>query len=181
MLLSTRRSRPIVDASASSAAAPGRGIGIGGGLELHGVGRCDGANVVPGVDSGGQVELRTTALPNQYRPAIAVDLVLRTSQYTVLPYDHKGDKYRRRRGVETHGTQMRSLRFAIAERLLQNLRESGASRFLDHLLLALELLLLVLICASSLCSIGARDLDPRRHPLAGDHGRRIFFLFHKLS
>ena len=61
MLICTRRSRPIVDASASSAAAPGRGIGIGGGLELHGVGTCDGADVVPGVDSGGQVELYVSA------------------------------------------------------------------------------------------------------------------------
>ena len=73
---------------------------------------------------------------------------------------------------------MRSLRLAIAERLLQNPRETGASHFLDHFLLALELLLLVFVlirASSSLCSIGARALDPRRHPLAGDHDRRIFF------
>jgi hypothetical protein len=57
MLLRTRRSRPVVDASAS--AAPGSGIG--GGLELRGVGRCDGAGVVPGVESGGRVELYVSA------------------------------------------------------------------------------------------------------------------------
>jgi hypothetical protein len=61
MLFRTRRSRPVVDASAS--AEPGRGIG--GGLELRGVGRCDGAGVVPGVvpgvDNGGRVELYVSA------------------------------------------------------------------------------------------------------------------------
>ena len=57
------------------------------------------------------------------------------------------------------GPQMRSLRLAIAERPLQNLRESGASRVP---------LVLVLMCASSfLCSTRARALRPRRHPLAG--------------
>jgi hypothetical protein len=40
-------------------AAPGRGIG--GGLELRGVGRCDGAGVVPGVESGGRVKLYMSA------------------------------------------------------------------------------------------------------------------------
>ena len=33
-----------------------------------------------------------TAYPNQYLSAIVVDLVLWISQYTVLPYDRKGDK-----------------------------------------------------------------------------------------
>ena len=51
MLIRTRRSRPVVDPSASAAAAPGRGID--GGPKLLGVGRYDGAGVVPGVDSGG--------------------------------------------------------------------------------------------------------------------------------
>ena len=51
MLLRTRRSRPVVDASESPT-----GRGIGGGLELRGVGRCDGAGVVPGVEDGGRVE-----------------------------------------------------------------------------------------------------------------------------
>jgi hypothetical protein len=50
MLLRTRRSRPVVSESAI-------GRGIGGGLELRGVGSCDGAGVVPGVDDGGRVEL----------------------------------------------------------------------------------------------------------------------------
>ena len=40
----------------ASAATP-PGSGIGGELELRGVGRCDGAGVVPGVDIGGRVEL----------------------------------------------------------------------------------------------------------------------------
>ena len=59
MLFRTRRSRPVIDPSASAAAAPGSGIG--GGLELRGVGRCDGAGVVPGVDIGGRVELYVSA------------------------------------------------------------------------------------------------------------------------
>jgi hypothetical protein len=70
-------------------------------------------------------------------------------------------------------SQMRSLRLAVAGRLLQNLRESGASRVLDHLLLALALLplVLVLMCASSsLCSMHARALHPRPNQLAGVHG-----------
>ena len=37
------------------------GRGIGGGLELRGVGWCDGAGVVPGVDIGGRVELYVSA------------------------------------------------------------------------------------------------------------------------
>ena len=49
-----RRSWPVVNPSTSAAAAPGRGID--GGLELLGVGRYDGASVVPGVDSGERVE-----------------------------------------------------------------------------------------------------------------------------
>jgi hypothetical protein len=68
---------------------------------------------------------------------------------------------------------MRSLRLAIVERLLQNLRESGASPVLDHLLLALAHLplALVLICASSsLCSMHARALYSRPHQLSGVRG-----------
>jgi hypothetical protein len=53
MLLRTRRSRPIVGASGSG--------GRGGGLELRGVGRWEGAGVVPGVESGGRVELYVSA------------------------------------------------------------------------------------------------------------------------
>ena len=53
------RSRPIIDASASAAVAPGSGIG--GGFELRGVGRCEGVGVVSGVDSGGRVELHVSA------------------------------------------------------------------------------------------------------------------------
>ena len=67
---------------------------------------------------------------------------------------------------------MRSLCLAIAEQLLQNLRESGASRVLDRLLRALALLPLVLVlmsASSSLCSTHARSLRRRRHPLAGVH------------
>jgi hypothetical protein len=47
--------------------------------------------------------------------------------------------------------RMRSLRLAVARRLPQNPRESGASHVLDHLQLTLELvpLVLVLMCASS--------------------------------
>jgi hypothetical protein len=51
-LLRARRSRPNVEESGSAG-----GMGIGGGLELRGVGRCDGAGVVPGVENGGRVEL----------------------------------------------------------------------------------------------------------------------------
>ena len=39
---------------------PHPGSGIGGGLELRGVGWCDEAGVVPGVDSGGRVELNVS-------------------------------------------------------------------------------------------------------------------------
>jgi hypothetical protein len=59
----TRRSWPVVDASAS--AAPGRGIG--GGLELRGVGRCDGAGVIPDVDNGGRVELYVNADEGKFK------------------------------------------------------------------------------------------------------------------
>ena len=66
---------------------------------------------------------------------------------------------------------MHSLRLAIVERLHQNLRESGASRILDRLLLALLPLVFVLMCAPSfLCLTRARVLHPRRHLLAGVHG-----------
>ena len=171
MLLYTRRSRPIVDTSASSAASPGRGIGIGGRLELHGVGRCNGAGVISGIDSGGRVELHASAddgMSESASSVIAIDLVLRTSQYIVLLYDRKEEKIPKtlvlRGVVETSGTRMRSLRLSIAERLLQYHRKFGASRILDHLLLALALLPLVLvpICvSSSLCSTCARALHPR--------------------
>ena len=57
---------------------------------------------------------------------------------------------------------MRLLRLEIAEWLPQNLREFGASRILDHLLLALAILPLALIYASfSLCSTRARALHLR--------------------
>ena len=59
MLFRTRRSRPIVDASASTAVVPGSGIS--GGLELRSVGKCDGAGVVLGVESGSRVELYVSA------------------------------------------------------------------------------------------------------------------------
>ena len=69
---------------------------------------------------------------------------------------------------------MRSLRLAIVERLHQNLHESSAP-FLDRLLLALTLLLLM--CApSSLSSTLTQALHPRRHPLAGVHGQPHFLL-----
>lgn len=55
-LLRMRRSRPIVGASGSAG-----GRGTGGGLELRGVGRCDGVGVVPGVERGGRVELYVRA------------------------------------------------------------------------------------------------------------------------
>ena len=51
MLFRTRRPRLVVDPSTSAAAVPGRGNG--GELELRDVGRCDGAGVVPGVNSDG--------------------------------------------------------------------------------------------------------------------------------
>jgi hypothetical protein len=54
ILLRTRRSRPVVDASGSEG-------GRGGELELRGVGRWEGAGVVPGVESGGRVELYVNA------------------------------------------------------------------------------------------------------------------------
>jgi hypothetical protein len=57
MLFRTHCSRPVIDGQAS--AAPGRGIG--GGLDLRGVGRRDGAGVVPSVDNGGRVELKVSA------------------------------------------------------------------------------------------------------------------------
>jgi hypothetical protein len=65
---------------------------------------------------------------------------------------------------------MRPLRLAVAGRLTSkySFRESGASRVLGHLLLALLPLALVLMYASSfLCSMHARVLHPRPHRLAG--------------
>jgi hypothetical protein len=54
--------------------------------------------------------------------------------------------------VETRGwSQKRSLRLAVIERLLQNLRESGTSHVLGYLLLALRPLTLVSMYASSRC------------------------------
>ena len=71
------------------------------------------------------------------------------------------------------GPQKRSLRLAIVARLLQNIRKSGASRVLDHLLLALALppvVLVLMYASSSSCSMCARALHPRRQPLVGVHG-----------
>ena len=74
------------------------------------------------------------------------------------------------------GPQMRSLRLAIAERLPQNLRESGASRVLDHLLALLPLVLVLMCASSSLCSTRGRAPHSRRHTLAGVHGPRHILL-----
>ena len=52
MLLRTRRSRPVVDASDTP-----NWRSIGGGLQLRGVGRWDGTGVVSSVDDGGRGEL----------------------------------------------------------------------------------------------------------------------------
>jgi hypothetical protein len=72
---------------------------------------------------------------------------------------------------------MLSLRPAVAGRLLQNLREFGASRVLDHLLPALVHLALVLMyTCSSLCSRRAPALHPRPRPLAGVRGPLHTFL-----
>ena len=57
MLFRIPRSWPIIDASA----VPGGVLAAGGGLELRVVGRRDGAGVVPGVESGGRVELLVSA------------------------------------------------------------------------------------------------------------------------
>ena len=56
---------------------------------------------------------------------------------------------------------MRSSCLAIAERLRQNLRESGASRVLDHLLLALALLpvAMALMSASSSLSSSSNSMS----------------------
>jgi hypothetical protein len=95
------------------------------------------------------------ACPNQYLSVFAGGFALRTSQQTISIVGLQVDKYRRRwcgKGAETRGwSQMRSLHLAVAGRLLQNPRESGASRVLDHLLLALTLssLTLVLMYTSS--------------------------------
>jgi hypothetical protein len=65
---------------------------------------------------------------------------------------------------------MRSLRLAVAGRLLQNPRESGASRVLDHLLLALNLSSLALVLmytSSSLCWTQTRVLCPGPRQVAG--------------
>jgi hypothetical protein len=50
-LSGTRHSRLVVDVPASET-----GSSIGGGLELRGLGRCDDASVVPGVESDGRIE-----------------------------------------------------------------------------------------------------------------------------
>ena len=52
-LFRTCCSRPVVDPSASAPRL--ERYSIGGGLELLGVGRYDGAGVVPGVNSGGRL------------------------------------------------------------------------------------------------------------------------------
>jgi hypothetical protein len=81
MLFRTRRSWPVINPSASDAAP---GSGIGGGLELRGVGRCDGAGVVPGMESGGRVELYVSVDDGiSESVAIVVDLVLRTESVAV--------------------------------------------------------------------------------------------------
>ena len=59
MLFRTRRSRARYRSLGICRSRAGRGIG--GGLELRGVGWCDGAGVVPGVDIGGRVELYVSA------------------------------------------------------------------------------------------------------------------------
>ena len=66
---------------------------------------------------------------------------------------------------------MNSSRSRCIGRLLQSLRESGASRVLDQPLLVLPPLALALIYASySLCLMPARALYPRQYPLTGVHG-----------
>jgi hypothetical protein len=117
MLFRTRRSRPVIDASAS--AAPGRGIG--GGLERRGVGRCDDAGVVPGVDDGGRVELYVSADEGMSESVSVGDRWRSCSAGQSAKDIHRGlqvDKYRRRwcrEGGETRvWSRMRSLRLAIA-------------------------------------------------------------------
>jgi hypothetical protein len=55
----------------------------------------------------------------------------------------QGDKYRKgwsSRELETCGSKTHSFRVVVARRQLQKLRESGASRVLDRLILALGLM-----------------------------------------
>jgi hypothetical protein len=56
MLLRTCSSLPVVEASASAI-----GGGMGGGLEVWGMERWEGAGVVPGVDSSARVEAYVSA------------------------------------------------------------------------------------------------------------------------
>jgi hypothetical protein len=104
--------------------------------------------------------------------AIVDGLAMQTSQQTISTVGLHVEKYRRRwcqEGAETRvWSQMRSLRLAVAGWLLQNLRESGASRILDHLLLVLALVLMG--ASSSLCSMHARVPHLRPHQLAGVRG-----------
>jgi hypothetical protein len=122
---------------------------------------------------------RTKARPNLYLSAFVGGLALRNSQQTISTVGLQADKYRRRwcrEGAETcvwsqmRSLRMRSLRLAVVEWPLQNLRKSSASHVLDRLLLALASLPLALVpmyASSSLCSTHARALYPRRRSLAG--------------
>jgi hypothetical protein len=72
MLFRTCRARAVIDASGS--AAPGRGFG--GGLESRGVGRCNTAVAVPGVDNSARVELHVSADDGMSEFVSVGDLVL---------------------------------------------------------------------------------------------------------
>jgi hypothetical protein len=75
---------------------------------------------------------------------------------------------------------MRSLRPAVAGRLLQNLHESGDSRVLDYLQLALALVLMCASSSSARCTLELYILIQINSPVSMDRCV-LFFLFRKSS
>ena len=132
---------------------------------------------MPGVDCGGRGELHDVSADDGMFESVSGGVRWRSwSDRRVNKFisHQKETKYRKRlcRGEEeTLECQMYTLRLAVVARLLQNLRESDASRGPNQLLLALlPLALALMYVSSSLYLKRARNLCPRRHPLAGVHG-----------
>jgi hypothetical protein len=122
------------------------------------VGRCDGAGVVPGVNNGGRVELYVRA-DEGISEWVSVGVRWRSCSADQSANDiHRGLSGRQipKTLVSRGGRDARVFpnafvtscsRWAVTSK--SNLRESGASRVLDHLLLARALLPLTLVVLPS--------------------------------